>query len=657
MSERRVSRLIDRIATTDWRTALMVVVALLGVGVLVLLLINLRTADVQRQAALARQSDSYEIMVLAQGFGATAARAEATLGRYVVAGERAVGRDFVAEWQTAAGQLGLLERRVRGNRQQASHVARLRRAYDARGAELSEIAQNTNFGRNEAAYAYFNAARRSPHLAAMARETAAIFDMERGLLRRHAEEARLTARGAADETRNLAIFGVLLAFGAIALGWLNVRAIQDRAAAAAEAEAQRARSAELEAAVAAATAGLQAEARERAAAEEKLRQVQKMEAVGQLTGGIAHDFNNMLAVVLGGLELAKRNLPADAAEALRHIENAGEGANRAAALTRQLLGFARSEALAPEAIEPTELIEGMSVLLDRTLGDGIVIETRSEGTSWCVWADRVQLENALLNLAVNARDAMDGRGTLVIASGHVALDGDDAGECAPGDYVRISVSDTGTGMPPEVIDRVFEPFFTTKPVGKGTGLGLSQIFGFVRQSGGEVRIESTVGVGTTVTMLLPCHAATHAAPVVQERIGPRAEPHRSLDILVVEDDPRVLSATLAALEELGHRPVACSDPLAAPGIVAGLRALDLIMSDVLMPGQTGPEMIAGLQPQLDRVGVLFVTGYAGEAEQDRFAGRPVLRKPFTLAALEQALADAVAAAGQDQRDTATTPAG
>ena len=286
----------------------------------------------------------------------------------------------------------------------------------------------------------------------------------------------------------------------------------------------------------------------------------------------------------------------------------------------------------------------MSVLLDRTLGDAITVETRSEGTHWHVWADRVQLENALLNLAVNARDAMDGRGTLVIASGHVALDGDAAGDCAPGDYVSISVSDTGTGMTPEVMDRVFEPFFTTKPVGKGTGLGLSQIFGFARQSGGEVRIESTLGEGTTVTMLLPCHAATPKVAAAPERIGPRAGPHRALDILVVEDDPRVLSATLAALEELGHRPVACPDPLTAPQIVAGLRTLDLIMSDVLMPGQTGPEMIAGLEPQLDGVGVLFVTGYAGEAEQDRFAGRPVLRKPFTLAALEQALVDAVATA-------------
>lgn len=642
MSETRHSRLIRRLSGLDWRVGLMAVVALLGCAVLALLVINQRDADAQHQAALARQSQSYEVMVLSQSFAASIARAEATLGRYVVAGERAVGRDFVAEWQRAGGQLALLERHVRGNAAQGDRAIRLRRAYATRGLELAEVARNTDRGRNAAAYAYYNEARRSPHLAELARETGAIFDAERLLLNARAGEARLTAAGAADETRNLVLFGALLAIGAITLGWLNVHAIRDRAAAAAEAEAQRARSEELQAAVAAATAGLQAEARERAAAEEKLRQVQKMEAVGQLTGGIAHDFNNMLAVVLGGIELAKRTLPDGADAALRHIDNAAEGANRAAALTRQLLGFARSEALAPEAIEPTELIEGMSVLLDRTLGDGIRVETHSEGTQWEVWADRVQLENALLNLAVNARDAMDGRGTIVISSGHVALDGDDAGECAPGDYVRIAVSDTGTGMTREVMDRVFEPFFTTKPVGKGTGLGLSQIFGFARQSGGEVRIESTVGEGTTVTMFLPCHAATASAAPVLERVGPRAEPHRALDILVVEDDPRVLTATLAALEELGHRPVACSDPLTAPRIVAGLRALDLVMSDVLMPGQTGPEMVATLEPQLRSVAILYVTGYAGEGEEDRFAGRPVLRKPFTLASLEQALADAIA---------------
>ncbi|QDX25854.1 response regulator [Sphingomonas suaedae] len=642
MSEGGFEKFRRRVVAMDWRAASMILLALLGIAVLIGLVANQRLADGQREIALSRQSESYEVMVLAQSLGATLARAEATLGRYVVAGDDAVGRDFVAEWQAAGGQIALLERRVRSDAGQRDRLARLRAAYAARGDELAQIARNTNVRRNQAAYAYYNEARRSPHLAALSREIGAIFEAERVRLRQRAEQARATGADAVAETRNLMLFGVLLVLGAIVLGWLNLRAVRERAAAAAEAEAQRRRTTELEAAVARATASLQAEARERAAAEAQLRQAQKMEAVGQLTGGIAHDFNNMLAVVLGGIELAKRNLPEDAGDAARHIDNAAEGASRAAALTRQLLGFARSEALAPEAIEPGELIAGMSNLLDRTLGEGISVETRCESAGWHVWADRVQLENALLNLAVNARDAMDGRGTLTISCGHVPLDGDHGGACAPGDYVRLSVTDTGSGMSKEVMERVFEPFFTTKPVGKGTGLGLSQIFGFVRQSGGEVVIDSAVGEGTTVTMLLPCHAAKTDESAAPERIGPQGAPGDALDILVVEDDPRVLSATLAALEELGHRPVECDDPLKAPRIIAGLRTLDLILTDVIMPGQTGPEMIAALEPQLDGVAILYVTGYAGEAEQDRFGGRPVLRKPFTLAGLEQALVDALA---------------
>lgn len=640
MNETGISRLSHRWAI-DWRAALLVLIALLGFGVLGLLVASQRDADAQRQAALARQSDSYELMVLTQGFAARMAQAEAALGRYVVAGERAVGLDYVEQWRRADGQLTLIERRVAAIPDQRARAARLRTAFTRRNLELAEAARSTDAGRNANAYAYYNEARRSPHLATLTRETQAIFDAERTRLSARADAARASAQGASAESRNLALFGMLLVFAAIALGWATVRAVRDRTAAAAEAEAQRRRTVELEAAVAHATAGLQAEARERAAAEEKLRQAQKMEAVGQLTGGIAHDFNNMLAVVLGGIELAKRQLPADSS-ALRQIDNAAEGALRAAALTRQLLGFARQEALAPEAIEPTELIEGMSTLLDRTLGDAITIQTRSAGTNWRVWADRVQLENAILNLAVNARDAMDGRGTLVIASDHIALSDEAARDCAPGDYVSIAVRDTGTGMTPEVLERVFEPFFTTKPLGKGTGLGLSQVFGFARQSGGEVRIESTPGVGTTVTILLPCHAPTSDMAAITGVAAPASPIPDSLAILVVEDDPRVLAATMAALEELGHRPVACSDPLAAPRIVAGLHALDLIVSDVLMPGQTGPEMIAALAPQIDGVGILYVTGYAGEADQDRFAGHPVLRKPFTLAALERAIAAALA---------------
>ena len=646
--------LAQRIARLDWRAALMLVVAVLGTGVLTALVTNQYRADAARDIALRQQSQSYEVMILTQSFGGTMAKAEATLARYVVSGEQSVGRTYSAEWQLAGGQLDLLDRRTRDNPVHRRHVAALRQAFADRSAELARVAHNTGIGRHTAAFSFFNAARDSAALARIDAHSAAMFNSERTLLARRSERARATAENAAEETRNLVIFGVLIALGTLVLGWFNIRAIRARAAAAAEISIQRARATELEAAIATATAGLQAESRERAAAEAQLRQAQKMEAVGQLTGGIAHDFNNMLAVVLGGLELAKRHLPKGADFAAKQIDHASEGASRAAALTRRLLAFARAEPLSPEPIEPSELLAGMSNLLERTLGEGISIETRVAATGWRVWADRHQLENALLNLAVNARDAMDGRGTLTLAMGHMVVEGSGDGECAPGSYVSFAVSDTGCGMTQEVKDRVFEPFFTTKPVDKGTGLGLSQIYGFVRQSGGEIRIDTAPGKGTTVTLFLPRHSVVEVAhPGLPSHDAQPARPEEGLHILLVEDDPRVLASSMAALQELGHLPIACNDALAAPGIVADLDSLDLIITDVMMPGQTGPEMVAALPSRADHVPILFVTGYAGDVgEKNRFAGRPVLRKPYTLAGLSAAITEAMAQSRAEARHSA-----
>ncbi len=257
----------------------------------------------------------------------------------------------------------------------------------------------------------------------------------------------------------LAVFGGLIVIGAVVLGWLTVRAIGERALARADADAARERAEALANAVRQATDELRVQ-------EAKLRQAQKMDAVGQLTGGIAHDFNNMLAVVLGGLELARRSLVGDPDAAARHLDNAADGANRAAALTRRLLAFSREESLKPEPIAVAQLVSGMSELIDRTLGDGITVTTRDSAGGWQVRADRVQLENAILNLAVNARDAMHGRGELAIATGAVTLDEHQVDHCAAGDYVTIAVADTGEGMTPEVVERVYEPFFTTKAAGR-----------------------------------------------------------------------------------------------------------------------------------------------------------------------------------------------
>ncbi|MDP5281108.1 ATP-binding protein [Sphingomonas sp. DG1-23] len=631
---------------TNWRILLLGLLALLGVGVLAAIIVLQQRTEQERDRAVARQQHTFEVVIRANQLSGAISAAEAALGRYVVSADRTLGQQYSEQWARAAEQLTRLQQLTRDSPRQQVQIAQLRRAFEARGQELAETALYSTYKRHNDAWGSYYRVRQSPARQNVEAMLTRVVDSERVLLRDRTRAAGDLIGNSSFASRILTLFGVMIVVGAVLLGWLAIAAEGERAAADAEATAQRERAAELQLAVDAATADLRAEAHERAQAEAQLRQVQKMEAVGQLTGGIAHDFNNMLAVVLGGLELAKRHLHNGGPDAQQHIENAMEGANRAAALTRRLLAFSRSEPLLPEAVEAGGLIAGMSDLLDRTLGDTIKVKTRDAGAGWTVWVDRHQLENALLNLAVNARDAMDGRGTLTIATGGSTLADQEVGECPAGDYVTISVVDTGCGMAPEVADRVFEPFFTTKPVGKGTGLGLSQIFGFVRQSGGEITIDTAPGKGTTVKLYLPRHigepaSAAADAPVPIAAVAEEPIAVCAFDILVVEDDPRVLGATVGALNELGHRVTSCPDPLAAPDAVAKMPALDLIISDVLMPGQTGPEMIAGLGERLDGVAVLFVTGFAGEADPELFGGRAVLRKPFTMASLARAVSEAV----------------
>jgi CheY-like chemotaxis protein len=379
-----------------------------------------------------------------------------------------------------------------------------------------------------------------------------------------------------------------------------------------------------------------------------------MEAVGQLTGGIAHDFNNMLAVVVGGIDLALRRLTGPRREVMMHLNNAMEGATRAAALTRRLLSFARSEPLLPERVEPAELIRGMSDLLDRTLGERIRIEVDVSNDAWPTYVDPHQLENAIVNLAVNARDAMDGEGQMRITTANVTLAANQVGDVRAGEYVKVSVADTGCGMPPDVLERAFEPFFTTKPVGKGTGLGLSQIFGFAHESGGEVGIESQVGRGTTVSIYLPRTEA--AAPV---RLHPAAQWTETADvhvagarILLVEDDPRVRTATVGALEDLDYEPVACGSGAEAIDIF-NAQMFDLVITDVIMPEMSGPELIRHLKMTSPHdFAVLFVTGYVGEGETDDLRGYELLRKPFTVGALASAVAAALARTSEPPRSSA-----
>jgi PAS domain S-box-containing protein len=378
---------------------------------------------------------------------------------------------------------------------------------------------------------------------------------------------------------------------------------------------------------------------EKRAAEERLRQAQKMEAIGQLTGGVAHDFNNLLTVIGGNLETLLRRLTArDDASLLRLANSATLAANRAAMLTHQLLAFSRRSPLEPKSVSPNTLITSMSDMLRRTLPESIAIETVLAGGVWTIFVDANQLENSLLNLAVNARDAMPDGGKLTIEAANVYLNEAYAAtaEISPGQYVAISVSDTGTGMPEEVMSRAFDPFFTTKEVGQGTGLGLSQVYGFVKQSGGHVRIYSEVGAGTTIKLYLPrLHAHDHAteAPPAADAI-PRG---KGETILVVEDQADVRLYSVEMLTELGYR------VLDAPDGPSGLRVLDahrdlaLLFTDVGLPGgMNGRQLADEALRRRPALKVLFTSGYARNAivHHGRLdPGVQLITKPFAFAAL------------------------
>ncbi|MGA0601570.1 CHASE3 domain-containing protein [Caulobacter sp. KR2-114] len=371
---------------------------------------------------------------------------------------------------------------------------------------------------------------------------------------------------------------------------------------------------------------------ERVRGEERLRGAQRMEAVGQLTGGVAHDFNNLLQVIRGNLELLEPALVGQET-AQRRLRNALYGAERAAQLTRQLLAFARRQPLEPQVINLSRLFGDMSDLLRRTLGESVEIETVVAGGLWNTVADPAQVESAILNLAINARDAMPDGGRLTIEITNATLDDAyvrDIDDLSPGQYVLIAVSDTGQGMPAEVRARVFEPFFTTKTDGKGTGLGLSMVYGFVRQSNGHVQIYSEPGQGTTVKIYLPRSHQAEASPV---RTEPGAAAGRGQTILVVEDDDNVRASVVALLETLGYR---CREAANAEEALAALRAdlnVDLVFSDVVMPGPLKTRDFAGeVEAMAPGVPILFTSGYTDNAivHHGRLdPGVALLSKPYT----------------------------
>ena len=383
----------------------------------------------------------------------------------------------------------------------------------------------------------------------------------------------------------------------------------------------------------------------RETAERQLRQLQKMEAVGQLTGGIAHDFNNMLSVIIGGLDLAQRRLGRGEVNVGRYLEGAMEGATRAAALTQRLLAFSRQQPLAPETLDANRIVQALTELLTRTLGEQVRLQMVLTAGLWKCRADLGELENVVVNLSVNARDAMPDGGRLTIETGNAHIDASYAqdAEIPPGHYVMIAVTDTGTGMPPDVVAKAFDPFFTTKAVGKGTGLGLSQVFGFVRQSGGHVRIYSEMGHGTTAKVYLPRVFDDETATVPPRRAPILARGGSPTEIvLVVEDEERVRNFTTEALRDLGYSVRHAESGAVALALLDAGMPVTLLFTDIVMPEMTGRVLADEALRRQPDLKVIFTTGYTRNAVVHNGIidpGTTFLAKPFGIEQLATKLRD------------------
>jgi PAS domain S-box-containing protein len=428
-------------------------------------------------------------------------------------------------------------------------------------------------------------------------------------------------------------------FVTVILRDVNERRTTDAALRSSETEARRAAAALLEL-----NQTLEQRVQERTAqlmqTEEALRQSQKMEAIGQLTGGIAHDFNNLLQGITGGLDLVKKRvMQSRFTELDRFISGAMASANRASALTHRLLAFSRRQPLAPRAVEVNPLLSSMEELLRRTLGEHVRLVLLTAGGLWLTKCDPNQLENAVLNLVINARDAMPDGGTLTVETENAQLDSAYASlhqdiEC--GQYVCISVSDTGTGMNAATIARAFEPFFTTKPLGRGTGLGLSMVYGFAKQSGGQAKIYSDLGKGTTVKLYLPRYNGEVEGEDSIPDLSDLQSTHTNETVLVVEDEFVVRELIVEVLKELGYSTVEAEDGPAALKILQSQQRVDLVISDIGLPGLNGRQIVEAARLTRPALRVLFMTGYAENAAMAAGflePGMSMITKPFAMEAL------------------------
>jgi signal transduction histidine kinase/ActR/RegA family two-component response regulator len=547
-------------------------------------------------------------------------RVEALERGYLITGGDNYVRFYQRERVNLPAQLAELGALTADNAQQKAAVASLRAAIQRKLAELDGAIALRKAGASDAALATVKEGPSWDRQVDVARVMDQMRTTEGQLLAQRTREA---------EWLNLALLFAVAGGGLLMMGFAGLWVEQARKA-----------GRELETAyreLSDTNAELVSQIASRAAAESQVRQMQKMEAVGQLTGGIAHDFNNMLAVVIGNLNLIQRRLAQGKGDAklASFVDSALEGANRAAALTGRLLAFSRQQPLSPEPIEPNRLVSGMSDLLGRTLGETITVETVLGAGLWRTQADPTQLESALVNLAVNARDAMPGGGKVTIETANAYLDSDYAAAegARPGQHVMIAVSDTGCGMTREIIDRALEPFFTTKPAGKGTGLGLSQVYGFVKQSGGHLKIYSEPDQGTTVKIYLPRLFAAElpAEPARPVAAAPAADGRRK--VLLVEDDERVRAFAEEALRDLGYEVAPAESAAEALARIRGEPDVDLLLTDVVMPDLNGrqlAEQVLKLKPGLP---VIYMTGFTRNAVVHNGMLDPgvnFLAKPFTV---------------------------
>ena len=536
---------------------------------------------------------------------------------YLLTSERAYLEPYEAAVRSIPIGFDGLREMVVGNDRRKSQIEALHSMVQTKLEELDQTLQAYNSGDVEGALALV---REDIGKAEMDRIRGIVADVRRD------ENALLTARVQATERADTMlrfVASVLLAL-VLAIGVWGFIAARRLTREAIDAHAGMAQSNE----------ALRREIVVREAAESQIRQMQKMEAVGQLTGGIAHDFNNMLAVILSAMNLAQRRLAKGDTDIGKFIEAAADAASRAANLTARLLAFARQQPLTPQVIDANHLITSMTDLLRRTLGPSVDIETVLADGLWRIRADTSQLENAILNLAVNSRDAMPDGGRLAIETENVDVDpgSTELGPDVPaGHYVRITVSDTGTGMPQEVLAKAFDPFFTTKSAGRGTGLGLSQVFGFVRQSGGHVRIVSEEGKGTMVDIYMPRwlgEARGDQAPREPDLHKAPVEP-----ILVVEDDERVRAGTVAALRELGYPVIHAADANEALHKLDGHPEIALMFTDIVMPGVDGRKLADTARRKFPSLKVLFTTGLTRDgviSDGVLDADIELLPKPFTI---------------------------